>query len=222
MVEIGMPIAQNVLVTGATGFVGQHLCSALLSQGFSVRAAIRSDSQLSIADGYEAVVIGEIDAQTDWSAQFAHIDCVVHCAARAHMMDEAKVDPLEAYRTVNIDGNRRLAEQAADAGVRRLIFLSSIKVNGERSISGDCFVSSDNAFPQDAYGISKWEAEQGLREVAAQTGLEVVIIRPPLVYGPGVKGNFLSMLNWLSHGVPLLSVQFIINVAWLELITWWI
>jgi nucleoside-diphosphate-sugar epimerase len=193
----------KVLVTGASGFVGQRLCSVLLSRGFSVRAVVRSDSQLSITDIHEAVALGEIDTQTDWSTEFAHIDCVIHCAARAQVMNEAKADALAAYRAVNVNGTRRLAEQAAEMGVRRFIFLSSIKVNGEGSVSGGFFASSDNACPQDAYGISKWEAEQGLREVAAQRGLEIVIIRPPLVYGSGVKGNFLSILNWLSWGVPL-------------------
>lgn len=193
----------NILVTGASGFVGQRLCSALRSGGFSVRAAVRSERPLLIADSPEVIAIGEIDNQKDWSTAFVHIDCVIHCAARAHVMNETEADALAAYRAVNADGTRRLAEQAAEAGVRRLVYLSSIKVNGEQTLSGDRFAPSGNAFPQDPYGISKWEAEKALYEVAALTGLEVVIIRPPLVYGPGVKGNFLSMLGWLSRGVPL-------------------
>ena len=193
----------NILVTGASGFVGQRLCSALLSGGFSVRAAVRSGRPLLIADSLEVVAIGEIDNQTDWSTEFVHIDCVIHCAARAHVMNETEADAPAAYRAVNVDGTRRLAEQAAEAGVRRLVYLSSIKVNGEQTVPGERFNSFDNVFPQDPYGISKWEAEQALHEVAARTGLEVVIIRPPLVYGPEVKGNFLSMLGWLSRGVPL-------------------
>ena len=193
----------NILVTGASGFVGQSLCSALLSGGFSVRAAVRSERPLLIADSLEAVTIGEIGNQTDWSTEFVHIDCVIHCAARAHVMNEAEADALAAYRAVNVDGTCRLAEQAAEMGVRRLVYLSSIKVNGEQTVPGEHFNSFDNVFPEDPYGISKWEAEQALHEIASRTGLEVVIIRPPLVYGPGVKGNFLSMLGWLSRGLPL-------------------
>ena len=156
-----------------------------------------------IADSLEAVAIGEIDNQTDWSTEFVHIDCVIHCAARAHVMNETEADALAAYRAVNVDGTRRLAEQAVEMGVRRLIYLSSIKVNGEQTVPGERFNSFDNVFPEDPYGISKWEAEQALHEVSAKTGLEIVIIRPSLVYGPGVKGNFLSLLGWLKKGIPL-------------------
>ena len=117
-------------------------------------------------------------------------------------MNATEGDTMAAYRVVNVDGTRRLAEQAAESNVSRLIYLSSIKVNGEQTFSGDCFTTFDKACPEEPYGISKWEAEQALHDVAARTGLEVVIIRPTLVYGPGVKGNFLSMMGWLRHGVP--------------------
>lgn len=203
MVQVGRQTVSKILVTGASGFIGQSLCFALLSEGFSVRAAVRSEWPFFIAGGLEVVDVGDFDAQTDWATVCLDIDCVIHCAARVHVMSETKVDALAAYRTVNVDGTRRLAEKAAEMGVRRLVYLSSIKVNGERTVSGGIFTPSDNAFPKDAYGISKWEAELGLREVTAQTGLEIVIIRPPLVYGPGVKGNFLSILRGLSYGVPL-------------------
>ena len=193
----------KILVTGASGFIGQSLCSALLNDGFPVRAAVRSELPFLIAGGLEVVHIGELDAQTDWGNVCLDVDCVIHCAARVHIMNETEADALAAYRAVNVDGTRRLAEQAAEMGVRRLIYLSSIKVNGEMTVSGDIFSPSDKVFPKDPYGISKWEAELILREVASQTGLEVVIVRPPLVYGPRVKGNFLSILRWLSYGIPL-------------------
>jgi nucleoside-diphosphate-sugar epimerase len=128
---------------------------------------------------------------------------VVHAAARAHVMNETEVDPLEAYRKVNVEGTRRLAEQAAVRGVSRLVYLSSVKVNGEATTSGSPFGADDAPAPEDAYGQSKWEAEQALMDVSERTGLEVVIIRPPLVYGFGVKGNFASMMHWVAKGVPL-------------------
>ena len=128
---------------------------------------------------------------------------MVHCAARARVINETETDALAAYRAVNVAGTRQLAEQAAKIGVRRLVYLSSIKVNLEQTVSGGCLVSLENTLTEDPYAISKWEAEQALHEVSAKTGLEVVIIRSPLIYGAGVKGNFLSMLGWLSRGVPL-------------------
>ena len=195
----------TTLITGSSGFVGMNLCSELLVRNHEIHRVIRSgarlDSRNSTRDHF--YFIDEIGANTDWSAALAGINCVIHCAARAHVMLENETDALSDYRTVNVEGTRNLAEQAADAGVKRFIFLSSIKVHGERTISGTRFTSKDNTFPEDAYGISKWDAEQALHEVSARTGLEVVIIRPPLVYGPGVKGNFLSLLGWLNKSIPL-------------------
>ena len=195
----------TTLITGSSGFVGMNLCSEMNALGHETHRVIRSgarlDSRNSTKDHF--YFIDEIGANTDWSAALAGINCVIHCAARAHVMHENETDALAAYRAVNVEGTRNLAKQAADAGVKRFIFLSSIKVNGERTISGTHFTSKANAFPEDAYGISKWEAEQALHEVSARTGLEVVIIRPPLVYGPGVKGNFLSLLSWLDKGILL-------------------
>ena len=195
----------RVAVTGASGFVGQAVITELLSRQHDVHAVVRSLDKSShvSAKAIQTFPVGEIGPDTDWRDALTEVDCIVHCAARAHVMNETEADALAAYRAENVDGMRRLAEQAAEAGVRRLVYLSSIKVNGEHTVSGDRFASSDNAFPQDPYGISKWEAEQAFYDVAARTGLEVVIIRPPLVYGPKVKGNFLSMLGWLSRGVPL-------------------
>ena len=195
----------KITVTGASGFIGHALCKALSDKKLAVHGILRSPhvSKSKLISGIEYLSVGDIWAQSDWSATLSEVDCVIHTAARAHRMNETKADALAAYRAVNVEGTRNLAEHAADAGVSRFIYLSSIKVNGEQTISGASFFSGDNAFPEDAYGISKREAEQALYEVSARTGLEVVIIRPPLVYGPGVKGNFLSLLSWLDKGIPL-------------------
>jgi nucleoside-diphosphate-sugar epimerase len=194
---------KKILVTGASGFVGQALCSTLVAHGHVVRAAVRSADSMPSADGLDVVAVGEVGAQTDWSAVFAGVDYVIHCAARAHVMHETEADALAAYRAVNVAGTQRLAEQAAALGVRRLVFLSSIKVNGEQTAFGAPFLFSDAPAPEDPYDVSKWEAEQALWAVSAQTGLEVVVVRPPLVYGPGVKGNLLRLLRWVARGVPL-------------------
>ncbi len=193
----------NALVTGASGFIGQNLCSSLISAGHSVRALVRSVELVSTVDRLEVVTGIDIGANTEWSTFLQDVDCIVHCAGRAHVMHDGEADALAAYRAVNVEGTRRLAEQAVLSGVKRVIYLSSIKVNGERTSSGVGFTADDLAKPLDPYGISKWEAEQTLLKIAAQTGLEVVIIRPPVVYGPGVKGNFFTMLKWLSRGIPL-------------------
>jgi len=195
----------TTLITGSSGFIGMNLCSKMTALGHDIHKVIRSGARL---DSYDSIkehcyLIDEIGAHTDWSGAFAGINCVVHCAARVRLIDENKTDALSAYRTVNVDGTRNLAEQAFNAGVKRFIFLSSIKVNGEQTISGGRFTSKDDNFPKDAYGISKWEAEHALHEISVRTGLEVVIIRPPLVYGSGVKGSFLSLLGWLNKGIPL-------------------
>jgi nucleoside-diphosphate-sugar epimerase len=194
---------RHILVTGASGFVGQASCSVLLARGRAVRAAVRSVSSMPLVDGLDVVAVGQVDGQTDWSAALAGVDCVIHCAARAHVMYETEADALAAYRAVNVAGTQRLAEQAAALGVRRLVYLSSIKVNGEQTALGAPFWFSDAPAPEDPYGVSKWEAEQALWAVSAQTGLEVVVVRPPLVYGPGVKGNLLRLLRWVARGVPL-------------------
>jgi len=187
----------RILLTGGSGFVGSSLAIHLKQDGRSVRSVQR------IQDRSNAFAIGDIGPTTDWFDALADVNCIVHCAARAHVMNETKVDPLAAYRRVNVGGTRRLAEQAAESGVKRLVYLSSIKVNGEQTSTGTCFTASAPPNPIDPYGISKWEAEQVLFEISARTGLEVVIIRPSLVYGPGVKGNFLSLLGWLNRGIPL-------------------
>lgn len=197
----------RVLVTGANGFVGAAAVRRL-QQGDAceVRRALRRTSQAvpSTSAAADTVAVGDIDGGTDWRAALEGVDVVVHTAARVHMMHETEADPLAAFRRVNAEGSVNLARQAAQAKVRRLVFISSVKVNGEATLPGQPFRPQDPARrPDDPYGISKFEAEQGLREVAAATGLEVVVIRPVLVYGPGVRANFESMMKWVARGVPL-------------------
>jgi len=192
----------SILVTGANGLVGKRLVSLLDGAGLSVRAAVRSaDLAADVAD---RVIVGPIDKTTDWQQSLPDVQVVVHLAARVHVMHDTEVDPLAASRKVNVDGTLNLARQAAAvAGVRRFIFISSVKVNGEFTEPGKAFIETDTPNPQDAYAISKLEAEQGLRQLAAATGMEVVIIRPPLVYGPGVKANFAALMRAVEKRWPL-------------------
>ena len=194
-----------IAVTGAAGLVGAALCGELYSRGFAVRSVVRSLHSAKPASGVEQIAVSNLDAATDWSSALGGVDCVIHCAARAHVMHETEADALAAYRSVNVDGSRRLAEQAAAAGVRRLVYLSSIKVNGESTdgLPRPFGARNDEVNPEDSYGVSKWEAEQALWAVAASTCLEVVVVRPPLVYGPSVKGNLARLLKLVRLGVPL-------------------
>ena len=199
------------LVTGANGFVGKALCPALQHRGYEVRAAHRS----SLPEKAQAeVVVGPIDDRTDWTAALAGVEVVIHLAARVHIMHDDVADPLAAFRQVNVSGTEHLARSSAASGVKRLVYVSTIKVNGERTSclaaptvrplpANSAFTETDQSNPQDPYGISKWEAEQALHRVAQDTGLEVVIVRPPLIYGPGVKGNFVQMLAVIARGIPL-------------------
>lgn len=188
-----------ILVTGANGFVGKALVISLRRSGRQVMVATRRPGR----EHSDAFAVGNIDARTDWREVLAGCDCVVHLAARVHVMNDHATDPLEAYRETNTRGTLNLARQAAECGVRRFVFLSSIKVNGELTGPGQPFTADDVPAPQDGYAVSKYEAEQGLLDLASRTSMDVVIIRPPLVYGPGVKANFRAMMNWLSRGIPL-------------------
>ena len=190
-----------VLVTGANGFIGNALCEALLCSGHLVKGALRSAR--SGVTAVDLQVVGEINGETDWSEALRNVDVVIHLAARVHVMKDHSSEPLTEFRRVNVDGSLNLAKQAASAGVKRLIYLSSVKVNGEYTLPGHPFKESDIANPQDAYGLSKFEAEQGLLLIARETGMEVVIIRPPLVYGQGVKANFAIMMRAVKRGLPL-------------------
>jgi len=191
----------KLLITGANGFVGKSLCAELRYQGHTVLAAVRSlDKQVVDVD---KVLITSIGKETDWCSALQNVEVVIHLAARVHVMNETVVDPLTEFRKVNVDGTLNLAMQAAKAGVKRFIFISSAKVNGEQTELGKPFTEASAANSQDAYGISKHEAEQGLMRIAEQTGMEVVIIRPPLVYGAGVKANFATMMRAVKQGIPL-------------------
>jgi UDP-N-acetyl-alpha-D-quinovosamine dehydrogenase len=192
----------RVLVTGASGFVGSALLPALTAAGHEVRTVVRPSEKWTPPDGIDGAPMENIGPDSDWSAALDGIEGIVHLAARTHVMRETAVDPLVAYRHLNVEGTRRLAEAAAEAGVRRLVYLSSIKVNGERTL-GCAYTEAFEPMPEDAYGITKWEAERALAQTASTSQLETVVIRPPLVYGPGVKANFLSLLNICARSVPL-------------------
>lgn len=193
---------RRILVTGASGFVGRTMCVSLKERGHRVRAVIRANANPAIAGAHDTFPVEEIGPATDWQYAFEGIETIVHLAGRVHIVRDKAKDPLSEFRKVNVAGTERLALQAAHAGVKRFVFISSVKVNGEET-HGNAFSELDQPDPKDSYGISKWEAEQALDRIARQTGLEVVILRPPLVYGPGVKGNFLTMLKALRRGVPL-------------------
>ena len=193
--------ASRVLVTGANGLIGRALVAGLLRRRTTVTAAVRREA--AFPPGVSVVRFGDLGPETDWREALAGCDVVVHLAARVHVMRDDVADPLTAYRGVNVAGTLALARQAAAAGAKRFIFVSSVKVNGEGTQPGRPFRETDVPAPVDPYGVSKLEAEQALLALAASTGIEVVVIRSPLVYGPGVRANFAALMRAVARGVPL-------------------
>lgn len=189
----------TICITGANGFVGRALCDSLVAQGREFRPVVRTSCER--IGGTIPLTVGDIGAHTDWSSVVDGAAEVVHLASRVHVMKESGDDVASAYREANTQGTLRLARQAAAAGVRRFVFVSSVKVNGEER--DEPYSENDQPAPIGPYATSKWDAERGLSEIADRSGMEVVVIRPPLVYGPGVKANFLRMMRWLHRGMPL-------------------
>jgi nucleoside-diphosphate-sugar epimerase len=190
-----------ILVTGASGFVGKALCASLVKNS-PLRIVVRDKSNTRLLANV-GIFEASISPDQDWSTALSGVSVVVHCAARVHVMNDKSEAPLLEFRRVNVDGALNLARQAAESGVSRFVFISSIKVNGEFTDLGHPFTAEHIPSPIDPYGVSKYEAEIGLMALSKATGMEIAIIRSPLVYGPGVKANFLSMMNWLKRGIPL-------------------
>lgn len=194
----------NILVTGSTGFVGLALTRNMLRKNMQVKVLVRSkESSKVLPDDINVVTLNSIEPDTNWKDILVDVNIVVHLAARVHIMKDTALYPLAEFRRVNVDGTLNLATMAAHCGVKRFIFISSIKVNGEETVPGHPYTESQRPAPEDPYGISKREAEDRLQQFAKETGMEVVIVRAPLVYGPGVKGNFRSLISWLNKGIPL-------------------
>ncbi|MDD1529831.1 NAD-dependent dehydratase [Bradyrhizobium sp. WBOS7] len=192
----------KILVVGASGFVGGHLVRRLAADGIPLRVGVHRNRG-NLPAGIDVVENVDLEGSFDWRSAVAGCDVVAHLGARVHVMRENNANALDAYRCVNVDGTLRLARQAAAAGVRRFVFLSSVKVCGESTAPDTPFDETATPHPQDPYGLSKLEAECGLLELSRASGMQVVVLRPPLIYGPGVRANFLSMMRWLRRGVPL-------------------
>jgi len=190
----------KILITGQNGFIGKALFDLLKQQGHQVRGTVRNENK--IEEGLDIIAVGDISSTTDWSTALKDIETVIHLANRAHVLNDQVSDPLTIFREVNVAGTIHLAKQALESRVKRFIFISSIKVNGEKT-DEHSFSVEDRPNPQDPYAISKLEAENALREISAQSTMEIVIIRPPLVYGQGVKGNFKRLSRLVELGIPL-------------------
>lgn len=191
----------RILVSGANGFVGNAVCKQAVCNGHAVNGTFRTSSD--VPKYIEPFVISDINGSTEWGVALREVNAVVHLAARVHFMREIETDSLAAFRKVNVEGTLNFARQAAKFGVRRFVFVSSAKVNGESTLPGRAFTEADIPNPHDAYSQSKYEAELGLRQLSIDTGMEVVIIRPPLVYGPSVKANFAALMRVVQLGWPL-------------------
>ncbi len=192
----------KVLITGASGFIGQSLCKILIEAGYEVTACIRKNSQVISNKNISIVRIDSLNQNNGWDSILKNVSIVIHLAARVHIMNkEDETSALELFRESNLNGTKNLALQAVNNQVKRFIYLSTIKVNGEQSDRP--FHSDDLSSPRDPYAISKWEAEQVLKQIAQENKMEVVVIRPPLVYGPGVKGNFLRLIKLVDYCLPI-------------------
>tara|TARA_B100002019_G_scaffold293340_1_gene320230 strand:- start:1753 stop:2733 length:981 start_codon:yes stop_codon:yes gene_type:complete len=205
---------KKILITGASGFIGQSLIKSLLKLNKFVRGTIRSSNSFFSNTKIEYVTLGDINIKTSWKENLVDVDCIIHCAGKVHEMKSSKNDLSKIYQSVNVDGTIRLANQAAEAKIRRLIFLSSIKVNGESTRNNhinkffnekkkNVFTYKDIACPEDLYAKSKFEAEKALWKISSKTGLEVVVVRLPLVYGYGAKGNLARLIKLVKTGIPL-------------------
>ncbi|MEN5201188.1 SDR family oxidoreductase [Pseudomonas wadenswilerensis] len=193
----------RVLLTGGSGFVGQAILKRLgLDTDVQVVAALRKQLS-SLPDGVQAHLFDDLASPMAWPVEDPAFDVVIHCASRVHVMNEVAADPLAEFRKVNVSATLAFARRAADAGVKRFVFISSIKVNGEGTARGRPYTADDVPAPIDPYGVSKQEAETQLKALGAETGMEIVVIRPVLVYGPGVKANFRNMMVWLDKRIPL-------------------
>ena len=196
-------VLKKVLITGCNGFVGWHLCRRMLDEGILVRGVSRT---IEKSNGpFEQVCVGDIGPYTDWNDAMSGVDTIVHLAALTHVMDDIASDLESAFVKVNSYGTETLAKAAINRGVSRLVFISSVKVNGDGTSKKNsiAYTEIDSPLPNDAYALSKWKAECVLNKIASETGFEIVILRPPLVYGPKVKANFLRLLKVVERGIPL-------------------